>query len=99
MDRSCDCVRSRGQNRARFEGLPCRIVPTLPQSGERKELTSVDLKAKRLLRLADLLPLVETIRRNQTSTEFQRIRERGLDSGGFASCIYHRRGLGRVLRP
>src|SRR5208282_920036 len=64
------------------------ILPAIPDSCEREQLTFVDLKTVRLLGFPRSHPFVEPVRRNQAPARFQRIAERGLIT----------KGQGHVLR-
>lgn len=65
----------RGQDRAGLGPVPTRVLPTLPESGESKQLAVVDLEAVWLFGFPGAQPFVEPIRRNQAPAIFQRVTE------------------------
>lgn len=92
-------IGSRGQNRARFKPVPGCVLPAVPQSREREQLSIIDLEAEWLLGCPRLLPFVETVCRNQTSAELERIAERGLRGSCLGFRVYRARSDGGVSCP
>jgi len=68
-------VRSGGYDRATLNLFAMRIDPLIPQSRECEDLAIANFKAVRLLVLAALRPLVETICGNQAALSSEAIAE------------------------
>ena len=66
-----------------------RVFPAIPQSGEREQLPSIDVKAVRLLHFSRPLPLVKRIRRNEAPPTGQRVAERWLRRRRLRSGVNH----------
>src|ERR1700678_1951323 len=99
MDGCGHHVRCRREYRARLDPPAARVSPTIPQPCEREQRPVIDFKAVRLLRLADPLPLIKAIRRNEASAVGQRITECGLRRRRLTSGVNHHRGTRHILRP
>ena len=72
-----------GQNRAGLQPIPARILPAVPETGDRKQLPSVHFKAKRLLGSSRAFPFVKAIGGNQTAAIFESVREYRLGTRRF----------------
>lgn len=64
MNNGCYGVRSRRQDRAGLHHQACGIFPTIPESGKREQLPTIDLQAVRLFGFRGLLLIFSGRRRN-----------------------------------
>src|SRR5258705_2209890 len=63
---------SGSQDRAALDHLPLRVLPSVPETGEREQLSAVHLETIRLFRLAVFLPLIEPVRWDEAPLRLER---------------------------
>lgn len=99
VDSRSHSIRRRGQNRAGLQHLAAWVSPAIPQTRKREQLPLVDLETIGLLGLARPHPLVESIRRKQTSSRFQRIAKSRFLRHSLGSGVDHPRRARQIFRP
>jgi hypothetical protein len=89
VDGCSNSIRHCGQNRARLDPLPLSVFPSVPQPGEREQLSVIDFEAKGPLGDSHPRPLVKTVCGNQAPPKPQKIPKRRLRGGSLRPRVYH----------
>ncbi len=71
VNRGCNAIRSRRQNRAGLQRFAVCVVPAIPYSCKREQLPVINFKAVRLLNFPCFLPFVKSIRKDQAPAKSQ----------------------------
>ena len=99
VNRGSHSIWSRRQDRTRLDPLSTGVFPAIPQPSECEQRPVIDFKAVRLLRFARPRPLVESVRRDETSAVGEWITERWLSRRRLRSGVNHTGSGGRLFRP